>query len=105
MAAKPKTRDRRNSVATAVGQRIKACRIEAGLSQEELAFDAHLDRTRVGAIERGDANPTVETLAQIAFVLGMTLSQLFEPLHVSLRPDGDRKAIPVSPEPKPRRLR
>ena len=92
-------------MATAVGRRVKQCRIEAKISQEELAFEAHLDRTRIGAIERGDANPTIETLAQITFVLGLTLSQLFEPLNVSLKPVGERRSSPLKPDPKPRRLR
>lgn len=105
MSARQTIRHRRNPVATAIGRRVKECRIEAGKSQEELAHEAHLDRTRVGAIERGDANPTIETLAQIAFVLGLTLSQLFEPVHLSLTPTGDSRPDPMFDEPKRRRLR
>ena len=105
MTAKSKVRDRRNPVVTAVGNRVRECRIEAQLSQEELAFDAHLDRTRIGAIERGDANPTIETLAQIAYVLGLTLSQLFEPLKIALKPTGERSPPTPKQEPKTRRLR
>lgn len=88
MTAKPKPRDKRNPVATAIGRRVKDCRIEAELSQEELADAALLDRTRISAIERGVANPTVETLAVICNVLGLTLSDLFEPLKLSLTPEG-----------------
>lgn len=102
MTAKSKLRDKRNPVATAVGKRVKACRIAADLSQEELADAAYLDRTRISAIERGVANPTVETLGYICNVLGLTLSELFEPLRISLTPLGER-AEP--PQPKPRRLR
>ncbi|MFM0072605.1 helix-turn-helix transcriptional regulator [Paraburkholderia sediminicola] len=104
MATKPKIRDRRNAVATAVGKRVKACRIEADKSQEELAYEACLDRTRVSAIERGIANPTVETLATICYVLGITLSDLFEPLKLALKPS-DEHRTDVSPQPKRRPLR
>ena len=100
MSTKLKIRDRRSPVATAVGKRVKACRIDADKSQEELAYAACLDRTRVSAIERGIGNPTVETLATICYVLGITLSDLFEPLKLSLRPSGEHRA---GEEPRPRR--
>ncbi len=105
MSAKQKTRDRRNPVAAAVGRRVKECRIAAGFSQEELADAALLDRTRISAIERAVANPTVETLACICYVLELTLSELFEPLQIALEPVGERPASTESDEPKPRRLR
>ncbi|CAB3661160.1 helix-turn-helix domain-containing protein [Paraburkholderia rhynchosiae] len=103
MSTKPKIHDRRNAVATAVGKRVKACRIEAGKSQEELAYEACLDRTRVSVIERGIGNPTVETLATICYVLGITLSNLFEPLTVSLKPSDEHRT--GTPPPKRRPLR
>lgn len=105
MISKQKTRDRRNPVATAVGGRVKECRIAAGFSQEELADAALLDRTRISAIERAVANPTVETLACICYVLGLTLSELFEPLRIALEPVGERPTSTEPDEPKPRRLR
>jgi transcriptional regulator with XRE-family HTH domain len=104
MSTKPKIRDRRNPVATALGQRVKACRIEADKSQEELAHAACLDRTRVSAIERGIGNPTVETLATICYVLGITLSDLFAPLTLSLKPSDEHRAT-TAPQPTRRPLR
>jgi len=104
MSTKPKIRDRRNAVATAVGKRVKACRIEGGKSQEELAFEAGLDRTRVSVIERGIANPTIETLATICYVLGITLSDLFAPLTLSLKPSDEHRADAAT-QPKRRPLR
>ncbi|WP_233851889.1 helix-turn-helix transcriptional regulator [Paraburkholderia sp. HD33-4] len=104
MSEKSKIRDRRSPVATAVGERVKACRIAADKSQEELAYEASLDRTRVSAIERGVANPTVETLATICYVLGITLSDLFEPLALSLKPSVKHRRS-AAPEPRRRALR
>lgn len=104
MSEKLKSRDRRNPVATAVGERVKACRIASDKSQEELAYEACLDRTRVSAIERGVTNPTVETLANICFVLGITLSDLFVPLRLSLAPSGEHR-MGAAPKPRRRTLR
>ncbi|RQN41130.1 XRE family transcriptional regulator [Paraburkholderia tropica] len=104
MSEKSKSRDRRSPVATAVGARVKACRIEADKSQEELAYGASLDRTRVSAIERGIANPTVETLATICYVLGITLSDLFEPIALSLKPSAAHRRD-SAPQPRRRALR
>ena len=94
-------------ISVALGRRIKQCRHEADKSQETLAFEAHVDRTYISAIERGMANPSIETLANICFVLGVTLAELFEPLgDVSLAPTGERRANAATPpEIKRSRLR
>ena len=94
-------------ISVALGRRIKQCRHEADKSQETLAFEAHVDRTYISAIERGIANPSIETLANICFVLGVTLAELFEPLgDVSLAPTGERRANAATPpEIKRSRLR
>jgi XRE family transcriptional regulator, regulator of sulfur utilization len=60
----------------ALGTLIARLRSEMGWSQERLALEADLDRTRVGEIERGLANPTIGTLDKIAAVLKQTLGSL-----------------------------
>lgn len=60
----------------ALGKLIATLRSEIGLSQERLAFEAGVDRTRIGEIERGEANPTIDTLGRIAQVLKQTLGSL-----------------------------
>lgn len=60
----------------ALGKLISTLRAEIGLSQERLALDAGIDRTRLGEIERGEANPTLDTLDKIAQVLKQTLGSL-----------------------------
>lgn len=79
----------------------------ADKSQETLAFEAHVDRTYISSIERGLANPSIETLANICYALNVTLAELFEPLsEVSLKPTGDRRVNVASPpEIKRSRLR
>lgn len=94
-------------ISLALGKRIKQCRHAVDKSQETLAFEAHVDRTYISAIERGIANPSVETLANICYVLNVTLGELFTPLDgVSLKPTGERRANAATPpEIKRSRLR
>lgn len=63
---KQQTRDR-------IGQRIAALRKAAGLTQEELAIRAQLQRTHIGRIEAGRYAVTLETVQAIAQALGMTV--------------------------------
>lgn len=45
-------------------------------SQEEFAAIAELDRSYMGAIERGDQNPSLWIVARIADALEVTISEL-----------------------------
>lgn len=44
------------------------------MSQEALGFAAGLHRNYVGALERGETNPTFVTLMRVAHGLGLALS-------------------------------
>lgn len=54
------------NVAERLGARIQKLRLEKGLSQEELAFEAGLHRTYISHVERGSRNITVIGLCKIA---------------------------------------
>ena len=45
-----------------VGQNIRRIRVAQDISQEQVAFDAGVDRSYLGGIERGEENPSVDTL-------------------------------------------
>jgi transcriptional regulator with XRE-family HTH domain len=60
----------------ALGLAIKELRLELGLSQEALAFEAGIDRSYIGGIERGEHNLALINLIKIAQTLGITSSQL-----------------------------
>lgn len=60
-----------------LGDNVKTLRLSHGLSQEELAFRAELDRTYISQIERGVSNPSVRVLLGISRILGVELAELF----------------------------
>jgi transcriptional regulator with XRE-family HTH domain len=55
---------------------VKAYRLAQGLSQEELAFEAELDRTYISQIERGVCNPSILVLVKISKILNVELPDL-----------------------------
>jgi transcriptional regulator with XRE-family HTH domain len=61
-----------------LGKRIRALRLERGLTQEQAAEIAKLDEKHWQDIEGARTNPTVATLVGIARALKVTLSKLFE---------------------------
>jgi transcriptional regulator with XRE-family HTH domain len=59
-----------------VGARIRAARIDAGLSQEQAAAQAAIDYKRWQRLEEGSVNPTVRTLVRVASALGLSFWEL-----------------------------
>ncbi len=68
---------KKNSDSVRFGDAVRKARADAGLSQEELADRAGLDRSYVGGVERGERNPTLIVIAKVAKGLGVSLAQLF----------------------------
>lgn len=56
------------------GRRIRRTRLEAGLSQEELAHRVGLHRTYIGSVERGERNIGLLNIAALATVLQVDAS-------------------------------
>ena len=63
-----------------VGANVRRLRRIAELTQEQLAFEACIDLTYVGGIERGRRNPSVMVLARIAKALGTEPAVLLQKL-------------------------
>ena len=59
-----------------IGEKIRAHRTEANLSQEKLAFACELDQTYIGSVERGERNISVINLRKIAKALKTNVSSL-----------------------------
>ena len=51
------------------GQRVRSIRVSKNISQEKLALSCNLDRSYMGRIERGEVNPTLDRLYEIAQAL------------------------------------
>ena len=70
-----------HDVREAVGRRLRELRLEAGLSQEELATRAGLHRNYTGRIERAEQDIGITALSQLVRALGLSLSEFFEPFR------------------------
>ena len=64
--------------------KVKFERIKKGLSQEELAFRAGVNKNTIWKIETGKVSPTVETLAKIANALEIDFVALTDISKVNL---------------------
>jgi transcriptional regulator with XRE-family HTH domain len=60
----------------ALGDALAEFRDRAGLSQEALAHACDTKATHISKLERGQRNPTYETLYRIATALGTTVGEL-----------------------------
>ena len=62
----------------AVGKRLRELRNKLGVSQEELANMAGLDRTYITSVERGKRNISIVNIEKIVKVLNVSLSEFFD---------------------------
>jgi transcriptional regulator with XRE-family HTH domain len=61
-----------------VGEHIRKLRTEKNITQEELAYDADLDISQVGRIERGVVNTSICVLQRLAKALNIEMKELFD---------------------------
>jgi len=59
-----------------LGRNVRRIRQQRKLTQEQLAFEAEIDLTYVGGIERGRRNPSLMVMARIADALRVPLAKL-----------------------------
>ncbi|WP_066507451.1 helix-turn-helix domain-containing protein [Bradyrhizobium macuxiense] len=60
-----------------VAWNVRRIRVERGVPQDQLAYDAGIDRSYMSGLERQQANPTIDLLDRIAETLDVHLSELF----------------------------
>jgi transcriptional regulator with XRE-family HTH domain len=58
--------------AVAFGKVLRQLRLQAGLTQEELGFEADLRRTYVSILELGQQQPSLTTILKLANALKVT---------------------------------
>jgi transcriptional regulator with XRE-family HTH domain len=59
-----------------LGNNVRRLRRQKGMTQEELAFEAEIDLTYMGGIERGRRNPSLLVMVRIAGALSVPLTKL-----------------------------
>ncbi len=64
-----------------LGRRIRSLRQAKGLTQQQLGERAHLNYKYLGAVERGEENPSLLVLERIATALAVELLDLFHFTH------------------------
>ncbi len=60
-----------------LGKRIRFLRKSEKLTQEQLAEKAGLCYKYIGEIERGEVNPSLKSMVEVATALGVNLQSLF----------------------------
>ena len=69
----------------AFGQVLRTLRRDAGLTQEQLAFAAEVERNFVSLIERGVNQPSVRTVFKLAQALGLPASTMIRLVEEKLQ--------------------
>lgn len=70
--------DALRALRTALGTRIRELRVAQNWNQDELADNAHVHRTFIGSVERGQANCSFHALVMIARAFRVTVSELLK---------------------------
>ncbi len=60
-----------------IGARIKEVRNKKGLTQEQLSEKMEINPKYLSSIERGNENPTLNTLIKLSESLGVDLGEIF----------------------------
>jgi XRE family transcriptional regulator, regulator of sulfur utilization len=68
--------EREERFARAMGRRIQDLRNAQGWTQERLALEVGLDRSRISRYEKGRVNASALTVKRLAEVLGVTTDEL-----------------------------
>ena len=60
----------------ALGAAVRELRARRGFSQERVGFRGGLHRNYVGAVERGETNPTLRVMLKLCDGLGVPMTEL-----------------------------
>jgi transcriptional regulator with XRE-family HTH domain len=71
---------------TIFGEVLKGLRLKKGLTQQQLADYASMDRAYISELERGLLMPSVETVFRIAAVLKVKPQQIIELMNDQVNP-------------------
>lgn len=82
-----------------VGARVRALRVERGLTLDGLAHQADVSRAMLSRVERGESSPTAQLLVKICGGLGVTPSLLFADAETPASPLSRRSDQPTWRDP------
>jgi transcriptional regulator with XRE-family HTH domain len=82
----------------AFGRAVRETRARRNLSQEELGCISGLHRNYVGAVERGEINPTLRVILKLTTGLHIEASEL---VRLTELRHHERPAHPAPPSPQP----
>lgn len=68
----------RKQLRETLGRRVRELRLSSKMSQRDLAEDSGIRQALISQIERGEANPTLDSVVRIAMALDVDLAELFE---------------------------
>lgn len=75
---------------------MREARLEAGISQEAMAFKSEVERSYLGRIERGESQPTLYVILKVAAALGYEAGALVSLVEQSLAKAAPKKARKTS---------
>ena len=77
--------------AVAFGRVLRRLRTEAGLTQEEIGFEADLRRTFVSVLELGHQQPTLTTILKLAKALKRSAQEIIGLVEAEMHRSGRRR--------------
>jgi transcriptional regulator with XRE-family HTH domain len=78
-------------VGVAFGKVLRRLRLAAGLTQEQLGFDADLRRTYISILELGQQQPSLATILKLAKALKCSGQELVGVVESEIRLSGTRR--------------
>ena len=77
-----------------LGSRIKELRKRKGFTQEQLSEKMEINSKYLSSIERGNENPTLNTLIKLSEALEVDSGEIFS--HIQIEDPGERKSMIIS---------
>jgi len=78
MASRNSGISRNETMQKRFGEAVRMLRLKRDLSQEQLGFESGYHRTYISQLERGLKNPSLNTVFDLAKVLGVSPSSLIQ---------------------------
>jgi transcriptional regulator with XRE-family HTH domain len=72
----------KDKICVIFGEVLQKYRHKIGISQEELAFRANVDRTFISRLERGLRQPTITTMIQLGEALEVSSTKLLRDTEI-----------------------